>query len=102
MDERFFEFYPRPDGVLDEIWRDGIVVLDTNTLLNVYKMSRPAQSEIMGLLQHSDIQNRLWIPSQVYEEFLRNRETVIKSVKGEFGKAKQHLTAMKAAMDSNG
>lgn len=60
----------------EKVWKDGIIVFDTNVLLNLYRYSEDARDELLKLMK--SFQKRLWISYQVGLEFLANRETVIR------------------------
>ncbi|MFC7641421.1 PIN-like domain-containing protein [Streptosporangium lutulentum] len=53
----------------------GLVVFDTNPLLDTYKLTGTARTEFLDALRA--LGDRLWIPDQVGLEFMRNRATVI-------------------------
>lgn len=53
----------------------GLVVLDTNVLLDAYRFAPRARDELFEALEK--LGNRLWIPHQVALEFHKNRATVI-------------------------
>ncbi|MCM3883102.1 PIN domain-containing protein [Frankia sp. R82] len=58
-----------------EILQSGLVVLDTNVLLDLYRYTKEARGELLGLLELFG--DRLWIPYQVALEFHQNRMPVI-------------------------
>nr|WP_267472849.1 PIN domain-containing protein [Stenotrophomonas rhizophila] len=60
-----------------------MIVLDTNVLLNLYRVSNKARREVMAILDSQ--KDRLWIPYQVAAEFQRNR---LKALREEYDKAK--------------
>ncbi|MBG6100741.1 chaperonin cofactor prefoldin [Micromonospora vinacea] len=73
-----FEQYLVPDT--DEIKAGitrGLVVLDSNVLLELYRFAAPARSELFEVLEK--IGERIWIPHQVRVEFHRNRLKVMSS-----------------------
>ncbi|MEU7778276.1 PIN domain-containing protein [Micromonospora parva] len=53
----------------------GLVVLDTNVLLDAYRFAPRARNELFEALEK--LSERLWIPHQVALEFHKNRATVI-------------------------
>ncbi|MER7622741.1 PIN domain-containing protein [Streptomyces sp. NPDC126503] len=57
------------------VLRDGLVVIDTNVLLNLYRYNQAARETFMQTLQ--SLGSCLWVPHQVMEEFWRNRESAI-------------------------
>ena len=64
------------NAISENVWKDGIIVFDTNVLLNLYRYSEEARDELLELMK--SFQKRLWMPYQVGLEFLANREAVIK------------------------
>lgn len=65
------EWYPHDDETLGEILRTGTIALDTNALLDLYRVSKQQRTEILDVL--SAVRDRLFIPYQVAFEFQRNR-----------------------------
>lgn len=61
-------------AVSEKVWQDGIIVFDTNVLLNLYRYNKEARNELIKLMK--SYQNRLWMPYQVGLEFMANCETV--------------------------
>src|SRR5262245_11368382 len=53
----------------------GLVAVDTNVLLNLYRYNPQTRADLFATLRA--LQERLWIPHQVMVEFWRNRESVI-------------------------
>ncbi|MFF0151544.1 PIN-like domain-containing protein [Micromonospora sp. NPDC005203] len=71
-----------------EAMREGLVVLDTNVLLNAYRFAPKARDELLSVLEK--VSKRVWIPHQVGLEFHRNRFAVIA----------EHDTAYKELLDT--
>lgn len=72
-----FEGYRTPSaddfaGVL----RTGLIVLDANVLLNLYRYRVEARDDLLSVMRQLD--GRLFIPHQVVKEFWRNREGVLR------------------------
>ncbi|WP_327208342.1 PIN domain-containing protein [[Kitasatospora] papulosa] len=59
----------------ERVVKSGLVVLDTNAILNLYRYTDEARKELFGVLR--SLQDRLWIPNQVATEFWRNRESAV-------------------------
>jgi hypothetical protein len=76
MKDVFFGYYPPTEKEYDVLWKKGIVVLDTNVLLDLYRLPPIARDELMAVL--AELKEQLWIPYQVGLEFQRQRLTVIK------------------------
>lgn len=68
-------FYPPTPAEFEELWTNGVIVLDTNVLLNLYRYSEASRTEFSAVLEA--LAERLWIPHQVALEFHKNRLRVI-------------------------
>jgi len=67
-----FSGYHRPnDAEFAELWEQCLFVLDSNTLLNLYRYSEQTRETFLGILEGID--ERLWIPHQVALEYQDNR-----------------------------
>lgn len=75
MRETFFGYYPPTTSEYEKLWKEGLIVLDTNVLLNFYRLPTVARDEVFSVLE--SLRDRLWIPHQVALEFHRKRLTVI-------------------------
>jgi hypothetical protein len=53
---------------------EGLVVPDTNVLLNLYRYNEQTRSDLLAILGKL---SHLWVPHQVMAEFWRNRESVL-------------------------
>ncbi|MGW4774195.1 PIN-like domain-containing protein [Nocardia sp. NPDC004278] len=76
MKTMFPGYFPPSSVALRRFVVDGLVVLDTNALLDVYRFTdttRAQYLQVLGLLG-----NRLWIPHQTGHEFFERRTTVIR------------------------
>ncbi|ROP52888.1 hypothetical protein EDD94_2368 [Streptomyces sp. PanSC9] len=60
------------------LFANGMVVLDANVLLNLYRSNERTRRDTFAVLRQ--LQNQLWVPHQVLSEFWRNRD--LPSVKG--------------------
>ena len=78
MKSAFHGYYAPSVGDLDAIWGDGLVVLDTNILLDLYRVPEVTRAKIMDML--GSWQGRLWIPHQVGIEFQSRRLPTIAEV----------------------
>lgn len=57
------------------MWKDGMLVLDTNVLLNLYRYNAKDREALIGVLEKE--KRRLWIPHQVALEYQHRRLGVI-------------------------
>lgn len=77
MKTSFSGYYPPSTKQYEQLWKEALIVLDTNVLLNLYRLPTTARDELLGVLEL--LKERLWIPHQVALEFQRRRLTVIAS-----------------------
>jgi hypothetical protein len=75
MRSSFFGYYPPTTGEYERLWNEGLIVLDTNVLLDLYRLPTVARDELFVVLE--SLKERLWIPHQVALEFHRKRLAVI-------------------------
>jgi len=73
--EQFAAYYPPDPERRREFVTAGLVALDTNVLLDLYRMNTDAREDVLGLLRQ--VGDRLWVPHQAALEFHRNRFAVI-------------------------
>ncbi|WP_040698599.1 PIN-like domain-containing protein [Nocardia vinacea] len=72
----FAGYYPPTDDELKRFVVEGLVVLDTNAVLDLYRFTDTTREEYFDAL--ALLGERLWIPNRVGEEFHDNRTTVIR------------------------
>lgn len=77
-----------------KLWKNATFVFDTNFLLDLYRVSRLTGEDFLKILEH--LQNRIWLPYQVADEFLRQREEIIDSEAASFKKALSALEKWKS------
>lgn len=75
MRSQFAAWYPFSTDERAKFVTNGMVVLDTNVLLDFYRMTSSVRTDIIELLRR--LGDRLWIPHHVGLEFHRNRLSVI-------------------------
>lgn len=77
---RRYQAWIEPDGGVGEDARElfytsGMIVLDTNVLLDLYRYTPEARDEVLEALKR--VAGNLWMPYQVGLEFVRGRNKVI-------------------------
>ncbi|MGW0330165.1 PIN-like domain-containing protein [Nocardia sp. NPDC003183] len=72
----FEGYYPPTDDELKRFVVEGLVVLDTNAVLDLYRFTDATREVFFAALALLD--ERLWIPNRVGEEFYENRTAVIR------------------------
>ncbi len=83
-------FTPSPEDYRDAL-EHGIVVLDANTLLNLYRFDPNAREDLFAVLER--ISERLWMPYQVAREFWRNRDSSPAAFISETKKSLEQISA---------
>lgn len=63
------------DSPREAFFQQGLVVLDTNVLLNLYQYTPSARDDVLGALEK--VKPRLWLPYQVGLEFVQGRHRVV-------------------------
>lgn len=82
-----------------EIWDSCLFVLDTNTLVNLYRYSEPAKQDVIKILHK--IQDRLWMPYQVAEEYLETRLNEISNQSKEYDNTEKEIRKLKQSLESS-
>ncbi|MCX9191373.1 hypothetical protein C3Y87_08090 [Carbonactinospora thermoautotrophica] len=67
------------DGEREAFFTQGLIVLDTNVLLDLYRYTQPARTQVLAALRLVADRQGLWLPYQVGLEFIRNREQAVKN-----------------------
>jgi PIN domain-containing protein len=75
MRDMFPGWTPPDEETLDRYWQQATVAVDASVLLDLYRFSSEARSNLLEVL-HS-FGERLWVPHQVAYEFHRNRFGVL-------------------------
>jgi len=81
------------EAEFSDLWENATFVFDTNFLLDLYRVSRFTAENFLNILEH--IQDRIWLPYQVVNEFFNRREDVIHSEAESFQKALSEVTKWK-------
>lgn len=73
----FKHYLPLSEKEISNIWQNGIIVFDTNILLHLYRYDITLRNKLLTILKEKEINSKFWIPSKVYEEFLKNRAVIM-------------------------
>lgn len=84
MKNKFKEYNQYTKTEFKNLWDNSLFVLDTNTLLNMYRYSRETVKIYFNILEQLKEKNQLWIPYQVGYEFHNNRIDVISEYEGSY------------------
>ena len=72
----FFPGYSRKsEAEIKNIWQNGIIMFDTNVLLNLYRYSKSTRETIVSLI--AKFKDQIWLPHQAALEYNKNRYEVI-------------------------
>ncbi|MFD8600933.1 PIN-like domain-containing protein [Streptomyces globisporus] len=88
------EFWRKSTDEIDNAIKSSTIVLDTNAVLNLYRMKPSARGEYLTVL--TKISSRTWIPRRVADEFHDNR---LSSVASHVSSLKKKSQAVSAAAD---
>jgi predicted nucleic acid-binding protein len=77
MRAQFPGFFPPATEERSAIYRGGLIVPDTNILLDLYRFRRDARDELLAAL--NKFGDRIFVPHRVSEEFLSTRISVIRA-----------------------
>jgi hypothetical protein len=80
---------PLSESEMTQLWGEAIFVFDTNFLLDLYRVSRPVTDKYLEVLEY--LQENIWLPYQVANEFIDRREGVIGAERASFENALQRL-----------
>jgi hypothetical protein len=73
--DQFDHYLPCTDKTVRSAMQAGLVVVDANVLLNLYRFATKARNELFAAFD--GLADRIWIPHQVGLEFHKNRLDVI-------------------------
>ncbi len=92
------EIYPDPNNLLglenkpiEEIKENCLVILDTNVLLLPFTISSESIDEIKKVYEQLVSKDRLFIPSQVAREFVKNRSTKLTELYSSLAKKRNNI-----------
>ncbi|MFE6450304.1 PIN-like domain-containing protein [Nocardiopsis dassonvillei] len=85
----FAEYYPPSEGEIDNYFKEGLICLDANVLLDAYRFNPNSRDNLLRVLK--SIERRLWIPHQVALEFHRNRINAISGFEKKYREATSAL-----------
>jgi predicted nucleic acid-binding protein len=75
FDNGFESYRTVTDDDYRSLFASGLIVLDTNVLLDLYRYHPETRQELLDVLDQ--LRERLWVPNQVMVEFWSNRESVL-------------------------
>lgn len=94
-----FIWYFKPDNdEIDQIWKNGILTVDANVLLDLYRYHESTRNSLLESMQNHE--GELWLSRQAAEEFFRNRHKVIISSHKTFKDAKDEIEKLRGSIES--
>lgn len=79
LDDEFRDYLTPADDDYQSVMSSGLVVLDANVLLNLYRYATSTREDLFNVLRK--LGDRLWVPHQVAHEFWKNRENALEDLK---------------------
>lgn len=73
--ELFAGYYPLAEDDLREVYRSGMISLDANVLLDLYRFTPRARDELIEILER--VKDRIFVTHQAAAEFHQNRLNVV-------------------------
>lgn len=86
--------YPQTDDEIAAVWNEGILTVDANVLLDLYRYHEDTRNALLDALK--GFAGRIWLSHQTAEEFFRNRKKVIVSAGNSFNDAEGKLADIQA------
>lgn len=83
---------------LDRAWKDGILTVDTNVLLDLYRYHEDTRNSLIQSLQK--FEGKKWLSYQAATEFFRNRAKVIASSEIAFMRAQDETNKLSASLQA--
>lgn len=88
--------FERKEKTIDEIFKNALFVIDTNSLLAPFNIGKENLDQIKSVYEKLINENRLYIPEHVLREFARNRSVKISDLYSEIDKLLSSLPNIKS------
>jgi len=98
MKKEFSWYFSPTDDEIDEIWKKGILTVDANVLLDLYRYHESTRNSLISSLKN--FEGKLWLSHQAAEEFFRNRNKVIVSSEKTFKQASEEVEKLRGNFES--
>jgi PIN like domain len=86
-------FFGSAEKHYEKIWKDGILTVDANVLLGLYRYHSGTRDALLSAME--SFKGRIWISHQTFVEFIRNRRSVIADISLDFDRAAKTLDDIK-------
>jgi len=93
MKNQFAWYFKPDDAETKKIWEQGLLTLDANVLLDLYRYHENTRNAILQSLK--SFNGRLWLSHQTAEEFFRNRAKVIVGSSNGFKQATDEIAKLR-------
>ncbi len=90
---RFRPWFPGQHDERSTFFTGGLLVLDANILLNLYRIRPSARDDVLNVLQRFADESRLWVPHRAAREFVRNREPTVTGRVRQVDSARREISA---------
>lgn len=97
MRKLFPGYYTPSKEEFEKIWQEGLIVFDTNVLLDLYRYSENTVKSLLEVME--SLEDRIWIPFQVSKEYHKNLNTVISDQVRKYESSIKTLTDFKKQID---
>jgi len=94
MKDRFSWYSPLIQNEIDEAWDTGILTVDANVLLDLYRYHEGTRDSLISSIEK--LKCVKWLSAQTAEEFFRNRKKSILSSRKTFKEAQDEIDKLKA------
>lgn len=95
MRDRFSWYFFSKDDY-DAAWDSGILTVDTNVILDLYRYNKSTREALLLALE--SFKGRFWISHQTSKEFIKNRRPVIAGMRNDFEKAIKPIEDLEKAL----
>jgi len=97
MRDLFQWYFPPTVEEIKTIWKEGILTVDTNVLLDLYRYHQDTRQTLLESL--NSFKGRAWLSYQVADEFFRNRNRVIISANEAFNEVENNIAEIKKSIN---
>ena len=94
MKNKFSWYSPLTQNEVDEAWDAGILTVDANVLLDLYRYHEGTRDSLISSIEK--LKCVKWLSAQTAEEFFRNRKKSILSSRKTFKEAQDEIDKLKA------
>ncbi len=98
MRKKYQWYIPPSTEEIDAAWNGGVLTLDTNVLLDLYRYHTQTREDLLKAIE--GFKERIWISDQASREFIRNRNAVIAAAEKTFLSSAKELDELARAAES--